>query len=137
MRERFNAGKRSVSERFYSNGETPGVALLRADGAVPRANDAVRFAGLEAGRRLRSIAGSRPARCDRVSRRSSPALGVWSAGGEVVVHLEELDVGRPRDPDLLGDRADRVLRELFELLLGFPHIRDPDSGGCLCDPVEQ
>ena len=58
-----------------------------------------------------------------------PASRRFSAGGQVVVDLVDGDLGWSRDPRLLSERADLLLRKLLELLGARPHIRHPQSLG--------
>lgn len=60
-----------------------------------------------------------------------------SASGEVVVHLEELDLRRPRHPNFLGKGADLLLREALELCPRLPDVNHSDAIGRLGHPVEQ
>ena len=57
-------------------------------------------------------------------------------GGQVVMHLVERDLRLAREPDLPRIRADLLLREALELLLGLPNIDDADPVAGLGRPVE-
>src|SRR4051812_13769705 len=70
----------------------------------------------------------------RVQSGSVKSLG--SACCQVVVDIEELNVGLTLHADLLSDRADLLFGEVLEVLLGLPDIGHPDPVGRFRHAVE-